>query len=110
MNELRSVLLQFGNTVFSPYHDIGLLEGNVLEESKEIATKDLKGLLECKTILAIVTGLDAGTLFEIGYAISNKKKVVVLAENVKNEDLVMLFGTDCIITNDFSTAVYKASW
>lgn len=110
VNELRSVLHEFGNLVFSPYHEIGLIQGDILSESEEIATKDLENLLNCDTVLAVVDGLDAGTLFEIGYAVSNKKKVVVLAENVSNEDLVMLFGTNCIITDDFSTAVYKASW
>lgn len=110
VNELRSVLHEFGNFVFSPYHDVGLIQTDVLSQSKEIAAADLENLLNCDTIIAIVNGHDPGTLFEIGYAVSNNKKVVVLAENVSNEDLVMLIGTDCIITNDFSTAVYKASW
>jgi len=60
--------------------------------------------------LAVVNGLDAGTLFEIGYAKSLGKKVVAFAQNVNSSDLTMLIGTDCEITSDFSTAVYKASW
>ena len=31
-------------------------------------------------------------------------------ENVNSNDLTMLIGTGCEIKDDFTTAVYKASW
>lgn len=111
INELRNALLDFGNNVFSPYHDIGLLDSRSTEsESFEVVRKDIENLEKCDVVLAVATGLDAGTLFEIGYARSLNKKVVVLVENVGEEDLTMFRGTGCEIINDFSTAVYKASW
>ena len=104
INELRNLLFEFGNIVFSPFHDVK--QGS----SKSIADQDLHALRESNLILAIVSGLDAGTLFEIGYARALNKKVIVFAENVSDEDLTMLAGSDCEICNDFTTAVYKASW
>jgi hypothetical protein len=104
IQELRECLTQFGNEVFSPYHEIGI------GQSKEIAVNDLIALENSDIVLAVINGIDCGTLFEVGYARAKGKKVVILAENVNQNDLTMLIGTDCIITNDLSTAVYKASW
>jgi len=110
INEIRNTLIEFGNNVFSPLHDVGVYEiGNNLN-AKKIADKDIEGLKRCDTILAVVSGLDAGTLFEIGYARSLNKKVVILSQNVNENDLIMLIGTNCEITEDLSTAIYKASW
>jgi hypothetical protein len=104
INELKNALEDFGNQVFSPFHDVRF------SSDKEIAQKDLKGLNACDAVLAVVAGLDAGTLFEIGYARAKKKRVVVLSENVSDEDLLMLTGSGCEITHDLSTAIYKVSW
>jgi nucleoside 2-deoxyribosyltransferase len=61
-------------------------------------------------MFAVLDGLDPGTIFEIGYARALGKKVIVLIEDPGQHDLTMLIGTDCEITGDFTTAVYKASW
>ncbi|OJV87436.1 MAG: hypothetical protein BGO34_10155 [Bacteroidia bacterium 44-10] len=111
INELRNSLLDFGNKVFSPLHDVGIINSSdMYNESKLIAEKDLAGIDNCEVVLAILSGMDAGTLFEIGYAKAKNKKVVVLSENVNDNDLTMLIGTGCEVTNDIATAVYKASW
>lgn len=96
---------------FSPYHDVGIVDSsNIKSESTAIAEKDLEGLINCDVVLAVISGTDAGTLFEIGYAKANNKKVVILSQNVNDNDLTMLIGTGCDVTDDFTTAVYKASW
>lgn len=105
INELRYLLMDFGNSVFSPLHDVG-----TETEDAIIAELDLKGLVEADLVLAVVSGLDAGTLFEVGYAKAIGKPVIVLAENVSSENLVMLNGTGCDICYDIASAVYKASW
>lgn len=111
INELRNSLIDFGNNVFSPFHDVGIVDsGNINSDSVAIAEKDLDGLINCDVVLAVISGTDAGTLFEIGYAKANNKKVVILSQNVNSNDLTMLIGTGCEITDDFTTAVYKASW
>lgn len=111
INEIRNILIDFGNNVFSPYHDVGILEHKKHDlESKKIAKQDLEALTECDTILAIISGVDAGTLFEVGFAKAINKRVVILAQNVNVNDLTMLIGTECEITEDFSTAIYMASW
>ncbi|KJF43593.1 PfkB family carbohydrate kinase [Draconibacterium sediminis] len=111
INEIRNILIDFGNEVFSPLHDVGILDTNkVQSESINIATQDLDALTKCDTIFAIVSGLDAGTLFEIGFAKAVKKRVIILAQNVNENDLTMLIGSECEITNDLSTAIYMASW
>lgn len=104
INELREKLLEFGNTVFSPLHDVGV------GPPHQVVAPDLDGIRRADVVLAIATGLDAGTLFEIGYAKALGKRVVVFSENTTEHDLTMLIGSDCEITDDFSSAVYQASW
>jgi nucleoside 2-deoxyribosyltransferase len=111
INEVRNILSTFGNTVFSPYHDAGILpDGFTREEAKQIASIDLAQIESSDTVFAVLSGLDPGTLFEIGYARGIGKRVVIFAENIKDADLPMFLGTDCEITSDLSTALYKASW
>ncbi len=105
IEELKDTLEDFGQHVFSPLHDVGT-EGS----AKMIAEADLAGINRCKAMLAVVSGLDPGTLFEIGYARAKRKKVVVFAESLTDKDLLMLRGSGCIITSDLSTAIYTASW
>ncbi|OJV16395.1 MAG: hypothetical protein BGO21_26210 [Dyadobacter sp. 50-39] len=104
IDEVRRCLLEFGNDVFSPYHDVGF------GETKSVAARDLEGLRKSDVILAILDGLDAGTLFEIGYARALDKRVIILSESVHKDDLLMMIGSDCEITTDFSTAIYQTSW
>lgn len=111
INEIRNILIDFGNEVFSPLHDVGIIDANKMySKSTNIAKKDLDALTKCDTILAIVSGLDAGTLFEVGFAKAIKKRVIILAQNVNENDLTMLIGSECEITKDLSTAIYMASW
>jgi len=111
VNEIRNILIDFGNNVFSPCHDVGILDSKKQDsESIKIAKQDLDALTKCDSILAIVSGLDAGTLFEVGFAKAIDKRVIILAQNVNANDLTMLIGTECEITSDLSTAIYMASW
>tara|TARA_R110000850_G_scaffold254614_1_gene380270 strand:+ start:156838 stop:158031 length:1194 start_codon:yes stop_codon:yes gene_type:complete len=111
INEFRNSLMDFGNRVFSPYHDAGILMDDYTnEQAKQIAEIDLKQIEDCNVVLAVATGKDLGTSVEIGYALSLGKKVIVFAENLNRNDLPMLIGTGCEVIEDFSTAVYKASW
>nr|WP_068890370.1 PfkB family carbohydrate kinase [Pedobacter panaciterrae] len=111
VNEIRMILSSFGNTVFSPYHDAGILsDGFTSEEAKHIANVDIAAIESSDTMFAVLSGSDPGTLFEIGYARGIGKRVVIFAENVKDGDLPMFLGSECEITSDLSTALYKASW
>lgn len=104
VDEARSNLLSLGLNVFSPYHDVG--RGT----AEDVVQRDLDGLDLCDVVFAIVDGLDAGTLYEIGYARSLKKPVVAYAENESMEDLKMLVGSGCIISEDYVSGIYQALW
>lgn len=104
VEEVRTRLLDMGVAVFSPLHDVG--RGS----AAEVVRKDLEGLDACDAVLAILNGGDAGTIFEIGYAIARGKPVVALAQNVRSEDLKMPEGTGCRIVEDFVSAIYHAVW
>jgi hypothetical protein len=111
INELRKALRSFGAEVFSPLHDVGVIDSfQNLETKKYVAGKDIEGLNKADTILAVLNGADTGTVFEIGYAVSHGKRVVVLVENINANDLVMIVGSGCIVTHDIPSAVYKATW
>ncbi|RZK25565.1 MAG: hypothetical protein EOO43_05185 [Flavobacterium sp.] len=105
INRLREALIDFGNEVFSPMHDVGF-DGTPYD----IVNKDLGGLQECDVILAVLNRLDTGTIFEIGYAKALSKRVVILTENIDDKELLMMVGAGCEIVEDFTTSVYKASW
>lgn len=104
VNEVWNTFKSMGLKVFSPFHDVG--HG----QAKDVVYKDLEGLDESKIVFAIIDGLDSGTLFEVGYAICQKKKVVAFVQNEGEESLKMLEGTNCIIERDFTTAIYKLYW
>ncbi|PJJ59408.1 pfkB family carbohydrate kinase [Hymenobacter chitinivorans DSM 11115] len=104
VNECRTKLLEFGNNVFSPYHDIGL------GPADQVVPQDIAAIEWCDTVFALLEGFDPGTVFEIGYAKALGKKVVVYSINSRPHDLTMFLGTHCEITSDLTTAIYKASW
>jgi nucleoside 2-deoxyribosyltransferase len=104
IEEARAALQGMGLKVFSPLHDIGL------GGAHDVAPQDLEGLKKSRAVLALVDGLDAGTMFEIGYARSVEKPVVVLAESTGEEPLKMVSGSGCDIATDFVTAVHRAAW
>lgn len=104
VNEAWGILRGFGLRVFSPFHDVG--HG----KAKDVVDQDLKGLDSSDVVFAIIDGLDSGTLFEVGYAVSQRKKVIAFVQNEDEESLKMLEGTGCMIEQDFTTAIYKTYW
>ena len=104
INQFRDALSNVGFDVFSPFHDVGI------GKPEKVAPLDLKGIDDCDIVVALVDGLDSGTLFEIGYAKAKSKFVMVFMENEKEESLTMLKGTNCLFEDDFSSIIYKTIW
>ena len=104
VEEVRDQLMHMGVDVFSPLHDVGVGPGEL------VAKADLAGLDECSVVLAILNGGDAGTIFEIGYAVAQGIPVVALAQNTRSEDLKMPLGSGCRIYDDLVTAIYQTVW
>ncbi|RII26350.1 MAG: nucleoside 2-deoxyribosyltransferase [Geobacter sp.] len=104
VEEARNSLIHQGMRVFSPLHDVGRGTG------RDIAPADLKGLNESAVVLALVDGLDTGTIFEIGYARANNIPVICFVQAEKEEDLKMMVGSECKVVNDFTTAIYQTAW
>ncbi|MGN6194991.1 MAG: PfkB family carbohydrate kinase [Ginsengibacter sp.] len=104
IDQVRTCLKDIRLDVFSPWHDIG--HG----DASEVVGKDIKGLEESKLVFAIIDGLDSGTLFEVGYAVSKNIPVIAYVENESVESIKMLEGTGCILENDLTTAIYKSLW
>lgn len=104
IGQFYRALLGEGIKVFSPLHDVGI------GDAAEVTEPDIAGLEASDVVLAVVDGLDSGTLFEIGYSVSKGKKVVAYVQNESKKSLQMLEGTHCDIETDFTTAIYKASW
>jgi hypothetical protein len=105
VEELRAELTSMGVEVFSPYHDVGCFSS-----ARDIATRDLDGLRSCDAVLAILDGLDPGTIFEIGYARSNEIPVVGLLQQRTADDFKMFDGTDVSLDSDLPSAVYRVVW
>lgn len=104
VNEAKYYLESFGMQVFSPYHAIGI------GTAEEVVQKDIDAIMECDVMYALFDGTDPGTLFEIGYARSLNKPVVVFAENPKSEELKMYDGSGCRIFDDFASSIYHTAW
>lgn len=105
MQECRAMLRSMGMKVFSPFHDIGM------GSADDVVKLDIEALERADLVFAVVDGLDSGTIFEVGYARSMGKPVIVLSERqTGEEDLKMLEGTGCEICTNLATAVYKTLW
>jgi hypothetical protein len=105
LEETRSALKDMGADVFSPLHDVGTARA-----SSEIAEADLAGLRKCTAVLGLVDGLDAGTIFELGYARAIGIPVVTYADHIEAAHATMLAGTGCELVEDYGSAVYRAFW
>lgn len=104
VEQAQASLKSLGMKVFSPYHDVGL------GSADDVVAKDLDAILESDIVFAITDGLDAGTVYEIGYARALGKPVVVYSERQYPEHLKMMEGSDCIICTDYTTALYSTLW
>lgn len=104
VEEARAALLSAGLEVFSPLHDVGT------GPAEEVAPRDLAGLADCDRMLALADGADTGTVFEIGYARARGVPVVVFATTLSTEGLKMIVGSECIVIDDFCTAIYRTGW
>jgi nucleoside 2-deoxyribosyltransferase len=104
VEESRSALQAMGLKVFSPCHDVGI------GTAHEVAPKDLDALCKCRSVFALVDGLDPGTIFEIGYARARNIPVIALAQSTTEEPLKMILGSGCKLVSDFVTAIYRTSW
>lgn len=71
MKKIKNLLVQLGNDVISPI-DIGFEK----KGSEEIFKKDLEEITKRDILVAILDGLDAGTMCEIGYAKRKAKKII----------------------------------
>lgn len=104
IEQARNDLRDGGLDVFSPYHDVG--HGS----ADDVVEQDLAGIRNCDVLIAIGDGLDAGTIYEVGYARALGKPVVFYAENESEEDRKMMVGSGCIECSDYTTAIYKTLW
>lgn len=104
VDEVRDILLDMGFRVFSPIHDVGPGPADV------VARADLYELEQCGLVLALLDGMDPGTIFEVGYARARNIPVVIIAESADANALTMMLGSGCEIAHDLTTGVYAAIW
>ena len=104
IEEACTVLDTMGFEVLSPYHLVGP------GDADDVVEADLRYLDDADLVLAIGDGMDAGTIFEVGYAHAKGMPVVFYAENEVGEDRKMFEGTGCRMCGDFTSAVYHAVW
>jgi len=99
----RESLTGLGGSVFSPLHDVGL-------GADEVAKKDLDGLESCTSVLALLDEVDAGVMFESGWACRSDIPVIVYTEHTEDDQLKMLRGSGVEVHDDLSSAIYRALW
>ena len=104
VEEARTALLHAGFNVFSPYHDVGI------GDAHKVVPADIEGIEGADVIFALCDGLDAGTLFEVGYAVKKGLPVIAFGEQTSDEAMKMLYGTNCKVFRDFTSAIYHAQW
>lgn len=104
VEEARTALQDAGFKVFSPFHDVGI------GDADEVVPKDIQGIEGADMMFALCDGLDAGTLFEIGYAVKKGLPVVAFGEQTSDEAMKMISGTKCKVFRDFTSAIYHVQW
>jgi hypothetical protein len=104
VDEARRGLRELGMDVFSPFHDIGPGAADV------VAPADLAAIRECRSVLALLDGLDSGTIFEVGYARALGLPVYGFAQITSDEDLKMVTGSGCSLFADFVTCLHHCAW
>lgn len=104
IEEVRDRIAELGLRVFSPFHDIGL------GAASDVVQLDIEAIHDSDIVFAIADGIDAGTLYEIGYARAINKPVVVLAERESSESMKMAEGSGCLVLKDLTTALYTLLW
>lgn len=105
IDQARTLMQSMGLQVISPFHDIGL------GTAEDVVPLDIQAIKDCDLVFAAVDGLDPGTIFELGYARSLDKPVVIYSETqVGTESLKMMQGTGCEIYANFTTAIYATRW
>lgn len=104
ISESRAALSGQGVRVFSPLHEVGHGPAGV------VVPADLEALGRSAAVFAILDGLDSGTLFEVGWATARGIPCVAFVQNEHVETLKMLHGTDCLVVDDFTSAIYHAVW
>ena len=100
----RTALKDLGAKVFSPLHDVGW------GPPEFVAPADLVGLKQADSVLALLDGLDSGTMYESGYATAQGIPVVGLTSDKRSVDLTMIVGNGARIHEELSSAVYDAIW
>lgn len=109
ITELKKYIERHGVEVFSPLHEVGMMSDEI--DVSTIAREDLEGLKGCHSVFAILDGLDAGTLFEVGYATAKEIPVIGFRQTASDSDLTMILGSEnCTVFSDLPTAVYHAAW
>lgn len=104
IEQARRDLRNMGMVVFSPYHEVG--HGS----ADDVVMLDLEGIDDADIVFAIGDGMDAGTIYEIGYARAKGKPVVMYCENESVENKKMMEGSDCLIQSDYVSAIYQTLW
>ena len=104
IEEARTNLREMGFKVFSPFHDIGM------GAAVDVVKLDIDGIKNSDILFAVVDGLDAGTIYEVGYARALDKPVVILCERESEESMKMAEGTACVISRTYTSALYAALW
>lgn len=104
IDEARLALRGMGLRVFSPLHDVGI------GPAENVAPKDIEALEKSRAVLAILDGVDTGTVFEAGFARARQKPVVAFAQSTPDEPLKMISGTGCEVVKDFVSAIYRVAW
>jgi nucleoside 2-deoxyribosyltransferase len=112
---LREALENVGVAVFSPLEDVGLADTagdatGAVSTDTLIADKDLAGLEASSAVFAWLDGLDAGTLFEVGWAQRCEIPVIAYLAEDDPRGLTMVRGAGAEIHHDLSTAIYRAAW
>lgn len=104
IDDARSQLRALGMRVFSPIHDVG--PGN----AEVVVQQDLKAIHECDAVFAILNGSSPGTVFEVGYARALGKPVFCVTQNMRDADLKLPKGSGANLHEDYVSALFQVAW
>jgi len=110
VTQVKASLESIGMKVYSPYHELGIVDSFEIAKKKYVAEKNLQAIENSGCVIILDDHRDPGTLIEYGASIEQKKKIFIYSLRRKEHLNSMFFGSDFEVMSRISDICYSVYW